>query len=360
MFSNLQPWHILLTALAGWINRHQRRIIDYLQEENRVLKEQLGHRRLRLTDDQRRRLAVKGKILGCKVLREVATIVTPDTIMTWHRKLIAMKWDYSARRRRASRPQVMREIEELAVRMAQENPRWGYTSIQGALANLGHGIARTTVANILKAHGIEPAPRRGKRTTWRTFLKAHWNNLAAADFFTVEVWTPRGLVTFYVLLVMELSTRRIHFAGATPNPNTAWMRQIGRTLTDAFDGFLRSKRFLIIDRDRKYCETFTHLLEESGTEIARLPPRSPNLNANAERVIRSIKEECLDRMMFFGEESLHRALPEYLAHYHGERNHQGLGNQLIQPDNGVGGSRGAIQCRERLGGILRYYYRQAA
>jgi hypothetical protein len=165
MHSNLQAWEILLGALAGWVNRHQQHIIEYLQEENRVLKEQPGGKRLRLTDNQRRRLAVKGK--------GVATLVTRDTIMAWHRKLIAMKWDYSSRRKTVGRPRVMEEIAELVVRMARENPRWGYSRIRGALANLGHYVARSTIANILKEHGIDPAPRRKNQMSWRTFLKTH-------------------------------------------------------------------------------------------------------------------------------------------------------------------------------------------
>ena len=360
MHSNLQPWQILLAALAGWVNRHQQHIIEYLQEENRVLKAQLGGKRLRLTDNQRRRLAVKGKAIGYKVLSEVATLVTPDTIMAWHRKLIAMKWDYSSRRKTVGRPRVMKEITELVVRMARENPRWGYSRIRGALANLGHRVARSTIANILQEHGIDPAPRRKNQMSWRVFLKAHWNTLAAADFFTVEVWAPRGLVTYYVLLVMDLSTRRIYLAGTTSHPNQAWMMQMGRTLTDAFDGFLLHKRFIILDRDRKFCEVFRAMLESARTTPLRLPPRSPNLNAYAERVVRSIKEECLQRMIFFGEASLHRALREYVVHYHRERNHQGLDNRLIMPEDHVGQRSGRVQCRERLGGMLRYYHQRAA
>jgi putative transposase len=360
MLTNLRLWHVLLISLAGWVNRDQQCIIDYLQEENRVLKEQIGKKRLRLSDQQRCRLAVRGKAIGYRILSEIATIVTPDTIMAWHRKLIAMKWNFSSRRRRPGRPGIMKQIADLTVRFAQENPRWGYTTIQGVLANLGHRVSRTTIANVLKQHGIDPAPRRGKHSTWRTFLKSHWDCIAATDFFTVEVWTAGGLVTFYVLFIMELSTRRVHMAGITPNPDTAWMIQIGRNLTDHFDGFLRHKRFLIMDRDRKYCAAFRSMLIAAGTEPVRLPPRSPNLNAFAERFVRSIKEGCLDRMILFGEGSLRRAIREYLTHYHRERCHQGLGNRLIEPEDGVGANSGNIRCRERLGGVLRYYYRQAA
>ena len=356
----IRPWQILIVAAAGWIGRHQDAVIEYLREENRVLKQQLGGRRLRLTDAQRRRLAAKGKAVGYGMLSDVATIVTPDTILRWHRRLIAKKWDYSRKRRDPGRPPVMKEIADLTVRIARDAPSWGYGRIQGALANLGHRVARTTVASILKQHGIDPAPERVKRTPWSTFLKSHWECLAAADFFTIEVWGLRGLVTFYVLLVMELSTRRIHVAGITPNPDSAWMMQIGRNVTDPVDGFLRDKRFLIMDRDSKFCTAFRSLLEDTGTESVRLPYRSPNLNAFCERCVRSIKAECLNRMILFGEASLRRAIKEYLVHFHRERNHQGLDNRLIESEHQVGRADGEIECRKRLGGMLRYYYRRAA
>ena len=248
--------------------------------------------------------SVEGQGPGPQAPRRGRHPRTPDTILAWHRRLIARKWDYSSNRRRSGRPGVMREIADLVIRMARENPRWGYTRIQGALENLGHRVSRTTVANILRKHGIDPAPRRRLGMSWTTFLRAHWDTVSAADFFTVEVWGLRGLVTFYVLLVIELSTRRVYFAGATPNPNTAWMMQIGRNLTDPFDGLVHDKRFLIIDRDQKYCDAFRAMLRDSGTEPLRLPPRSPNLNAWAERFVRSIKDECLDRMILFGERPL--------------------------------------------------------
>jgi hypothetical protein len=193
---------------------------------------------------------------------------------------------------------VTRKITELIIKIARENPGWGYTRIQGALENPGHRVSPTTVANILKAHGIDPGPRRRDGMSWTTFLKAHWNTIAAADFFTVEVWGLRGLVTFYVIFVIELSSRRVYFAGATPNPNTAWTMQIARNLTDPFVGFVQGKRCIIIDRDRKYCDAFRAMLHASGTEPLRLPPRSPNLNAWAERFVLSIKSECLNKMIF--------------------------------------------------------------
>ena len=356
---DLSPLRFVTVALAGWLNQQQQDIIDYLREENKVLREQLGNRRLRLNDEQRRRLAARAKKLGHKVLAEVASIVTPDTLLTWHRKLIARKYDGS-QRCGPGRPPVREQIRSLVVRMATENRDWGYTRIRGALANLGHRVARGTIANILKQHGIEPAPERLKKSTWGEFLQAHWEVLAAADFFTVEVWTRSGLVRFVVLFVIELSTRRVEIAGITTQPDGVWMTQIARNLTDGVDGFLVGKKYLIHDRDPLFTQEFRETLGATGVGVVRLPARSPNLNAYAERFVRSIKESCLDRMILFGEPSLRRATREFLAHYHRERNHQGIDNQLIFPDKSAAKSSGPIECRQRLGGMLKYYHRQAA
>ena len=184
-----------------------------------MLKEKLGKKRILLNDDQRRRLAVQGKILGRKRLEEVGTLFTPDTILRWHRRLIAKKWDYSDKRKNVGRPRIRQAIVDLILRFATENPTWEFDRIQGALANVGYHISDTTVGNVLKQHGIEPAPGRKRTTTWKTFIKSHWDVLAAIDFTTIEVWTKGGLVTFYLLFVMELKTRRVHFAGCTPSPD---------------------------------------------------------------------------------------------------------------------------------------------
>ncbi len=197
----LQLWQLYFLMLAGWVNRQQQLVIEYLRTENQVLKEQFGRKRILLNDDQRYRLAVKGKILGRKMLEEVGTLFTPDTILRWHRHLVAKKWDYSDRRKNKSgRPRVRRVIVDLVLRFAKENPSWGFDRIQGALANVGYFISDTTVGNILKQHGIEPAGDRQRQTTWATFLKSHWDVLAAIDFTTIEVWTKSGLVTYYLLI----------------------------------------------------------------------------------------------------------------------------------------------------------------
>src|SRR5215470_1235517 len=354
----LDPFRFVLIAVGGWMNQNQQLAIDYLREENRVRREQVGERRLRLNDDQRRRLAAKAKGLGRKLLAEVATIVTPETLLAWHRKLIANKYDGTAERG-PGRPRRAIDIETLVVRLAEENRDWGYRRIQGALSNLGHEIARSTIADILERHGIEPAPERNRKTTWKEFLSRHWELIVAADFFTVEVWTRKGLQRFMVLFFLELSTRKVEIAGIATVANGLWMSQIGRNVTDADQGILMGKRYLIHDRDPLFTAEFLNLLAGAGVESVKLPPRSPNLNAHAERFVRTIKESCLERLILFGEESLRTAIENFVAHYHTERNHQGLFNQLIHPEVGHLGNAGVIQRRQRLGGMLHYYYRAA-
>jgi putative transposase len=355
----LQPWQMLLLIISGWMNRQQQNAIEYLRTENSVLREKLGKKRLLLNDDQRRRLAVKGKVLGRKQLNEVGTLFTPDTILRWHRQLVAKKWDHSDRQKTIGRPRIRKVIVDSIVSFARENPTWGYDRIQGALANVGYHIANSTVANVLKAHGIEPAPNRQRSLSWGTFLNAHWDSVFATDFTTVEVWTRNGLITFYVMAVMHLKTRRVHVAGITTNPHTAWMKQACRHLTDAEDGFLKDASHLIVDRDASFLALREYIGDNIDTEIVLLPPRSPNLNSYLERWFRSLKSECLDRMIFFGRRSLEKAIGEYVEHYHVERNHQGLGNQLIEPGDSVDSADGTVDCRERLGGLLKYYHRAA-
>ena len=279
--------------------------------------------------------------------------------MAWHRKLIANKYDGSDHRK-PGRPRTSADIEALVVRMAEDNRSWGYDRIQGAMANLGYDLSPSGIAKILKRHGIAPAPDRVRKTTWKEFISRHTNQIAATDFFTIEIWTMKGLQRFLVLFFIELSSRRVQLGGIAKCPDGLWMEQIARNLTDCEDGFLRRNRYLIHDRDPLYTRSFLNTLAQSGIESVKLPPSSPNLNAFAERFVRLIKEDCLDRMIFFGEDSLHSAVREYLAHYHAERNHQGLGNRLIEPLKGTGNPTGDVHRTERLGGMLNYYFRDAA
>ena len=353
--------HVLIAMVASWIQRHQQQVITYLLVENRVLKAHLGGRQLRLTDTERRRLAALAHPLSRTRLKAVATIATPNTLLRWYKRLIAQKIDGSRQRRQPGRPRVAEEIEQLVVRMAEENATWGYRRIPGALANLGHRIDKLTVRNILRRHHREPAPQRRKAgMSWAQFLKLHWEVRAATDFFTVEVATWHGLVTYYVLVVMELATRRVQSAGITPHPTAAFMQQCVRQLTDPFDGFLLGKRYLIHDRDTTYTLACDGLLKDSGVEPVLFPPRSPNLHAHCERFVRSIKEEALAQRVMLGERSLYYAIQPYLAYYHYERNHQGLDNHLVAREEVVGCHTGHVVRRERLGGLLSYYHREAA
>jgi putative transposase len=198
--------------------------------------------------------------------------------------------------------------------MAQENPTSGYTRIQGALKNLGHRVGRSTIARILRANGIPPASERP--TSWETFLRAHWGEIAAAHFFTTDVWTWQGLVTFYTVFVIELASRRVQILGSTPHPDEAFMRQIVRNLTFAD---VARVRVLICDRDAKWSEAVRARLRDAGLRVIRTPCRATNANAYAERVVRTIKEECLIRLIPFGEGHHRRAAAEFIAHYHRER-----------------------------------------
>ncbi len=217
------------------------------------------------------------------------------------------------------------------------------------------------MGNILKRHGLPPAPERKTTTTWTEFIRTHMDVLVATDFFTAEVWTLGGLVTYYVLFFIHLGSRQVHIAGITPHPNEAWMVQMARNVTMEEWGFLSPGQYLIHDRDGKYCPAFQQLIDAAGITRVPLPPRSPNLNAYAERWVRSVKEECLARMILFGEGSLRHALTQYVTHFHHERNHQGKGNVLLFPVISPAPEReGPIQCHERLGGLLKYYEREAA
>ena len=279
----LQPWHVAFAWAVGWASREQQRAIEYLSAENRVLREQVGKKRILLTDDQRRRLAVKGKDLGRKGLSSITTLLSTQ----------------------ADGPSIdLKSAVSIDRTVCERESDLGYRRIQGALKNVGQDGSESTVSRVLRWNGLEPAPIRKTRTRWREFLPAHWDKLASVDFTCVEIWTPRGLTTYYLLFVIELRSRRVYFAGFTACPNDGWMQQIARNLIDDEDGFLKGSRLLLMDRDTKFSSTFRQMIRNGGVRALRLPPKTPNLNAHVERFMRSIKEECLNQMVFFGEKAL--------------------------------------------------------
>ncbi len=355
-------WARMLAYITGTVGQELLVRNEYLVAENRILKAQLKTP-LRLTDAERATLAEIAHRLGRRALEEVANVMKPDTIMGWYRKLVARKFDGSKSRRYPGRPRIDGEIEALVVRMARENSSWGYDRIVGAMANLGYKLSDQTVGNILLRQGILPAPKRTRETTWADFIRTHMSVLAGTDFFSVEVLTLRGLVTYYVLFFIHLESRKVEIAGVTPHPNEVWMKQIARNVTMDEWGFLGNCRYLIHDRDTKYCRSFRDIIESGDVKALRLPARSPNLNAFSERWVKSVKEECLSKLILFGESSLRHTLREYVAHYNAKRNHQGRGNILLFPSSATNSARcnnPAIHSRERLGGLLKYYHLKAA
>jgi len=353
----IKPAAILLAMLAGWINRQQQEMIEYLKEENKILREKLGKKRIILNDDQRRRLTIKGKKLGRKFLRDICCIFSPDTILRWHQKLVALKYDGSKHRRKPGRPPISRTIEDMIVRIASENPSWGYFRIEGQMKHLGYNVSRTTIGRVLARRGFDPDPAIRKRMTWKAFIRSHWETLAAIDFFTIEIHTWRGLMRCMVLFAVELRSRKVEIAGIIPQANGQWMKQMGRNLSDPMSGFLRGKRYVIHDRDPLFTQEFAQILKAAGVQVVKTPKRSPNLNAYAERFVWSIKYECLNKMIIFGERHLRYVIEEYMCHYHHERPHQGLGNRMIDP---FAQGEGEIVVHERLGGLLKSYRRQVA
>src|SRR2546429_3029117 len=353
-------WARMLAYITGTVDQELLLRNEYLAAENRILRAQIKGRLL-LADVEKSTLAEIAHRLGRKGLEELAAVANPDTLLAWYRKLIANKFDGSKFRKSWGRPRVDEETERWVVRMAKENPGWGYDRIVGAMTNLGFRLSDQTVSNILRRHDIPPAPKRKRATSWKDFIRAHMAVLVATDFFTVEVLTLTGLITYYVLFFIHLESRRICLAGVTRHPNQEWMEQMARDVTMEDSGFLIHRRYLLHDYDSKY-SSFRQVIEAGSVKTLALPPRSPNLNAYAERWVRSVREECLAKLILLGEGSLRRALRHYEAHYHEERNHQGKNNVLLfpLPTQGVRGEQEKVRCRERLGGLLKYYEREAA
>jgi len=284
----------------------------------------------------------------------------------WHRKFIALK--YTTERKVSALRRTQQEIRQLVVRIATENPRWGYSRIVGTLQNLGIKRSRTTIANILRDEGIPPEPRRDNNLDWSAFVKTHLDVLSATDFFTTEVWTWRGLVRYHVHFIIDVATRKVRVTNISCQWTGETMLNVFRGLLDCVDEALLKKRYLIMDRDSLYSEAVRQFLKDAGVKVIRLPHCAPKMNIYAERFVKSIKYECLNHLVLIGENSLHKAVNEYVAHYNHERNHQGIGNQIIERldeapellDSQTSINQELIEKTGRLGGMLNYYHRKAA
>src|SRR5258708_5478393 len=320
-------WARLLAYVTGTVNQELLLRNEYLTAENRILIEQIQGRLL-LSEGEKAALAEIAHRLGRKALEDVAATAKPDTILGWYRKLIANKFDGSRFRRSVGRPKVDQETERLVVQMARENPSWGYDRIVGALANLGHRLSDQTVGNVLRRHGISPAPKRKQSVSWKNFLRSHRNVLVGMDFFTTEVLTLIGLTTYYVLFFIHLETRRVKLAGFTPYPDQEWMEQQARNMTMEEWGELRGCSYLLHDRDAKFCQSFRELIKTGNVNPLRLPARSPNLNSYAERWVRSVKEECLSRLLLFGKSLLGQRFEQHNLIYKDSRTHQDINIQI--------------------------------
>jgi transposase len=269
-------WARMVAYVTGTVNQELLLRNEYLGAENRILRGQIKGRLL-LSEGEKATLAEIAQRLGRKALEELAAVAKPDTLLAWYRKLIAKKFDGSRIRQRVGRPRIDEEAERLVLQMAKENPGWGYDRIAGALANLGFLLSDQTVGNILRRHGLSPAPKRKQAISWKDFIRSHMEVLVGTDFFTVEVLTLKGLVTYYVLFFIHLESRRVSLAGMTRHPGQEWMEQQARNATMEEWGFLRGCGYLLHDRDAKFCASFRELIESGSVKTIRLPARSPNL-----------------------------------------------------------------------------------
>lgn len=289
-----------------------------------------------------------------KALREVIRIVQPETIFKWHRALVRRKWT-QRRVSRGGRPRTDAGVEVLVVRLAREND-WGNGKIAGELLKLGHDISDETVASILKRHGIPPVPERNPSLSWQQLMNYYKDQLLSCDFFTVETLF---LQTIYVLFFIEIGSRRVHFAGCTSQPTGQWVTQQARQMTWEFESVKSTINFLLHDRDSKFSTAFDTVFRSEGMKIILTPVRAPNANAYAERWVRTVREECLDKLIILNETHLRRVMREFVDYYNTARPHQGIDQQIPISQTTLE-HQGAVRCRPILGGIIRDYYRDAA
>jgi putative transposase len=342
----------LITTIQKLFSEDLAKENDFLRQENKILRSKLGQRVL-LTETDRRMLVRYGLPIKER-LAEVISIVRPETILAWHRRMKRKKWTFDNAPKRRGRASKARATEEFALRMAEENA-WGYVRIAGELKKLGHHISPSCVRDLLKKHGLPPCPRR-KGLSWKQFIQAHLDVTWAADFFTEEVWTCSGLVTYYALIFIHLGTRRVHLAGGTPQPDSPWMQQQARNFTLLTADSGTEPIYLIHDRDGAFLPLDT-VLKSAGIQIIKTPPQAPMCNAYAERFVRECRE-TLDQIILLGGHHFHHVLKRIEQHHNRQRPHQGLDNVIplgfaypVEP-----AEVGDVRCESSLGGLLNHYY----
>lgn len=350
-----------LVMLASAADRDRARMVQFLKVENQILRSKLP-KRITILSAERRRLMKFGRPLGSKI-KELITIVSPRAFCRWLNQESQEKSSNRKKNRLSGRPKTAEEIRQTVIRLARENS-WGYTRILGELKKLGLGsICRSTVVNILKEEGLDPGPKRGEGT-WDEFIVRHAKTLWACDFFSKKVWTARGLIDVYVLFFIHVGSRRVYVTGLTAHPDSAWMVQQARNISMIFAEQEDKAEFLIRDHDTKFVKEFDEILRTDGIEVKKVGPRAPNMNAFAERWAQTIQQECLDHFVVFGQAHLQQIVYEFVEYYNNQRPHQSMGNRPLTnkspPIENDSTCTGEIRSDERLGGLLKHYYRDAA
>ena len=350
--SELEMLALLLTSIDG----KTLNLMRYYEHQIEFLRRRVKGRLLP-DEAEKAAFANLAKEIGRPDLAVRMNLFHPETLFRWHREQAAKKFD-GATKRGPGRPPRWSHILPLLSQLRQDNPNWGVHRLSGQLHSLGYDLHPETIRQLLLKHGLDPGPAPSDR--WVRFIAQHQSAMLATDFLTVEVGTQGFLRTFHVLFLIQLDTRKVHIAGITENPDQAWMTQVARNLIMEGENFVRGRNILLMDRDAKFCKEFRDILSSGGLKSLRLPWRSPNLNAFAERWVRSIKTECLRSFIFFDEEMLRRVITSYIQHYNHERPHQGKDNQILLPQlperTRHPSCEARLQSKSKLGGLLNFYY----
>ena len=341
---------------------NMQKMCDYQAEKLRIYEEHLtvltGKERPELNDADKRRLAQKGRLLNDFLLASVEPTWAPGTLRGWYNSLVGAKYDStkSPNQKKRGRKPISQEIVDEVLKLAQNNPDWGYDRIAGTMRYLGYDVCASTVKHILSDYGIVPDPERRLRGDWDQFIETQQYSTASTDFAQVERLTPFGLVRESLLFFMDIGNREVRFGGMVHAPDSNWTTQIARNMCDMWDGFLLGKKYLIHDRDSLFNKRFDSVFGSIGIEIKKLPPFTPQMNSRMENFIRAIKTECLDKMIFTSEAQLRLAVKEYLEYWNHYRPHAGLDGKLVMPYSQD--MTAPIKEMSFLGGLLHGYRRE--